>query len=230
MSGLKQDHHLIEVEKIERKDILLENINIVESGILRLKIDSMKFTQNEKVFIKGHSGAGKSTLIDLMLGYRVLPSGSISIGGYEVGSFNLNKYISYLGSEVPFISGTIRDNINLGISHSDKDLAKALAISGFDKILSRSEMNLDSAVNTNEIVFSQGERQKLNLTRVIAEDAPILLLDEATNSIDIDEEKNILLRLMDEFPDKLIIFISHKDRNSEIFNKVISISNGKILP
>jgi ABC-type transport system involved in cytochrome bd biosynthesis fused ATPase/permease subunit len=229
LNELKTEKNLIKVENLEDKSIIINNLKIKNNVNFQLDIAKLFIKNNERIYVKGYSGAGKSTFIETTLGFRLIENGRITIGENDITKYDLKKYISYLSSEVPFISGTLEDNLYFGDKKkTEVQLKEALRLSRFDLVMAESKISLDSLIDINKVMFSQGQRQKLNLTRILLQDKPIWFLDEATNSIGSEEERLILKEILEVNKEKTIIFISHKDRNTDIFDRVISISNGII--
>lgn len=136
----------------------------------------------------GPSGAGKSTLLRLVARFGDVEAGSVTIGGLDVREVAPRSLYGALGvvlQEVVLLEGTVRDNVLAGRPNADQDaLEEAAELSGVDEILARLPLGWDTPVGSRGDSLSGGERQRISLARVALQDAPVVLLDEATAALD----------------------------------------------
>lgn len=194
----------------------------------------LEVKQGQKVGIIGKSGAGKSTLIDLLLGLIKPSKGKIFIDGQnlEDNVTEWQKLIGYVPQDIYLLDDTIRNNIAFGLNSKDIDqkaILKSLKLSRLDDFVSTLEHKDDTAIGNRGIKLSGGQKQRVGIARALYHDPKILILDEATSSLDTNNEKKIMSEIFDTSGDKTLIIITH--RHSSVFNcdKVYLLDNGKII-
>lgn len=204
----------------KNKDFLFDNLNInISSG--------------QRVGVVGYSGAGKSTLIKLLLRYFDLKEGSIKIGGFDIRDItqiSLNENISLMPQDVNLFNRTIFENIRYGKNSATREevigAAKKAYIHGF--IMSLPE-GYDTIVGDRGILLSGGEKQRVAIARAILKNAPILIFDEATSSLDSVSEKYIQKSLKELIKGKTVISIAHRLSTLKEMDRIIVLENGKIV-
>lgn len=211
--------------------IRFENITFAYDRDIVLEDASLTVEKGDFAVISGISGIGKSTLIKLLLGVFTPQSGRIYLK-YSKGEVDVGKLSRPLFSYVPqgnlLLSGTIRDAVALVRPNAtDEDIMRAAEISCAADFINQLPEGLDTHVGESGLGFSEGQIQRLAVTRAILADAPIILLDEATSALDEETEERLLsnIRAMN---DKTCIIISHKRAAMNICNKRIYIRNKKI--
>lgn len=183
--------------------------------------------------IVGHSGSGKSTLIDLIMGLVQPEKGSILIDGRQLDSCILASYraaISYVSQEPFLFHASIRDNLMLGVKHvTEEEMWRALQMSAADEFVSRMPQGLDTIVGDRGVRLSGGERQRIVLARAILRKPSILVLDEATSSLDIDHERKIQQALENLKGKMTLIVIAHRLSTIRGADHVVVLEQGKIV-
>jgi len=203
----------------EDKKKILENVN--------LKIDKKEF-----VGIIGESGSGKSTFLNLLLGLLKPDEGSIiynnNINIFENLEF-FNKKISYVPQNISILERSVKENIAFGEKKENIDLnkiEKIIKITKLDNLINNMDQGLDSIINTDNLNISGGELQRVSLARALYFDSDLLILDEATNSLDVKTENEILEMIYKNFlGKKIIIFITHKINNLKKTDYIIELKN-----
>ena len=217
---------------IEFKDVSFRYVK-QESVLQNVSFD---INPNEAVMIIGESGSGKSTILDLITGLLRPSSGNILYDGLESQSVNFEKFrenISYVGQDVTIQDGTILENIALG---TDRAISKDL-INDIKAILSK--VRLDAFANDNKdgvhyevgengSNLSGGQVQRLLLARALFRKPSILILDEATSSLDTKTDKQINEVLEDIKGESAIILVTHKLNNLDLADKIIFLKNGEL--
>ena len=206
----------------ENEKNILENINL-------------EIKKNDFVGIIGNSGSGKSTFINLLLGLLEPIKGSVmfndQINIYENLDF-FNKRISYVPQNISILEKSVAENIAFGEKKDDIDIEKIKQIivkTKLSNLISKMDDGLETIINSDNLNISGGELQRIGLARALYFDADLLVLDEATNSLDVKTENEILEMIYENFlGKKIIIFISHKMKNLEKSNVLFEISNKKI--
>ena len=201
----------------ERK--VLNNINLsIECG--------------EKAAFVGLSGSGKSTLINLLLRFYDNYSGEISIDQKDIKSlslFDLRENISLITQETLLFNESILDNIRYGnMSSSDKEIENIAEISGVSKFANQLPGKLNTVVGESGIKLSGGQRQRIAIARALIKNAPILIMDEATSSLDNLTEKEIQLALDELMKDKTTIIIAHRLSTIQNADVIFTLEKGSI--
>lgn len=211
--------------------IRFENISFNYDRDIILDNASLTVNKGDFAVIAGISGIGKSTLIKLLLGVITPCSGRIflKINGEELET---GKYARPLFSYVPqgnlLLSGTVRDAVSLvRPDATDDEIMRAAEISCAADFIKKLPDGLDTHVGEKGMGFSEGQIQRLAVTRAILSDAPIILLDEATSALDEATEERLLQNIR-AMKDKTCIIISHKRAAFDICNKKVYIENKKI--
>ena len=212
---------------IEFKDV---NFSYSEQKILNninLTIDSGK-----KTAFVGMSGSGKSTLINLLLRFYDHYKGTIKIDQKDIKSlslFDLRENISLITQETLLFNESILDNIRYGNMSSNDDEIQAIAdISGVSKFANQLPDKLNTIVGESGIKLSGGQRQRIAIARALIKDAPILIMDEATSSLDNLTEKEIQSALDELMKDKTTIIIAHRLSTIQNADVIFTLEKGII--
>ena len=221
--------------EIKNGQILFENIdfnyNINEQQILNsinLDIPGKKMTA-----LVGHSGAGKSTILSLIPRFYDPHKGDIKIDNqsiYNSKLISLRKNISLVSQETTLFDDTIRNNIAYAdLDASLKDIENAAKFSFADEFIEKLPQKYDTLIGENGIRLSGGEKQRISIARAILKKSPIILLDEATSSLDADTESKIQTAINFLTKGRTTIVIAH--RLSTILNsdKIYVIDKGKVI-
>ncbi len=214
--------------------IELKNIDLQINCKQILQNINMKFNKNCTYLIVGDSGSGKSSLVNLILGFYLPNSGKIEINGFNLQKLNIQNIrsqIDFISQENMLINDTILNNINY--SSKNFDIKKILSISDkkfLRNFLEKLPNKYDFLVEHKGYNLSGGERQIISLARSMIRDAPILILDEATSSIDFITERKILNFLQEIRKDKMTIIITHRIKNLiNLSDNIILMANGKLI-
>ncbi len=192
---------------------------------------SFKIKKNEVIGIKGDSGSGKTTLINLVAGLIKPKQGKISIDKSEVDYIDSDYQYSVgiVHQDIFLIDDSIKNNIAIGEENIDQErLNSAIKKSNLDYFINNLTEGVETKTGEKGVKISGGQKQRIGIARMLYFDADVLILDEATNSLDAETENNILKTIRNFRENKSIIIISH---NADIFNycdKVYKIQNKKI--
>lgn len=223
-----------------------ENKKISVNDKIQIKNLSFSYPESEALFsdfnaeipakkltgIIGESGLGKTTLIDLIAGLQKPISGQILIDNLALDEkiYPLWKSsIGYLPQDAFFIDGTIKENLvwDTGDEISEKEIWSVLKKVNADKLVKKQTNQLDTVIVNHQYYFSGGERQRLALARVLLRKPQILILDEATSSLDSENEKLIMEVLVGLKNRVTILFVTHRKSVLPWFDKVIEIGEKK---
>ena len=191
-----------------------ENLNVLKNANLIIK-------SKDKIYITGQSGIGKSTLMRLLLRYVTPNEGNILIDNIDIKDLDLSfirENITYIGQNENLFPGTILQNLEL-VDSSKKHIEKVSKITLLDTFLEKNNIDYNYQIEESGSNLSGGERKKIILTRGLLHFKNVLILDEVFNEISILEEREILNNLFDEYKDKIVIMISHRNSNIDLFNK-----------
>ncbi len=198
-----------------------------------LKDMSFKIKENSFCAIVGDSGCGKSTILNLISKYYVPQDGYITIGGFDISKYPSQKVLSLIASvdqDVFLFNDTVRNNILYANPNaSEADIIKACKLSNCDSFINNMSKGYDTEIGENGNKLSGGEKQRISVARAIIKDSPIILLDEATASLDIENEilvKQAINNLIKK--DKTIIMIAHTLSVVKSADNILVVENGKI--
>jgi subfamily B ATP-binding cassette protein MsbA len=214
---------------IEFKNVYFayENDNFV------LKNINFKVREGETVAIVGHSGSGKSTLISLLMGFYELSTGEILIDGKNISLYNpasIRQQMGIVTQENILFSGTIEENIKLSNPYATlEEVIEAAKISNAHNFISRLKDGYKTEIGDRGVKLSGGERQRIALARAILRKPRILILDEATTSLDAESEKLIQIAMENILGKQTTIIIAHKLSTIMKADQIIVIENGEIV-
>jgi len=198
-----------------------------------LKNISLEVQPGETVALVGSTGAGKSTLVNLLCRFYEYHQGSITIDGIELKTIakpSLRKAIGYVTQDAFLFNGPVRDNLLLGKRNAtDEEMWAALSAANADSFVKSLPHGLDSVVGERGVKLSGGERQRLSIARALLKNPPILLLDEATASVDSETERLIqsaLDRLMDN---RTAFVIAHRLSTIRNADRIYVLDHGEII-
>ena len=199
-----------------------------------LKNISFELKKNSLNYIVGPSGSGKSTLLDLILGLIIPENGEILIGDTRLNkenSKNWHKNIGYVGQNIFLIDDTIKNNIcfnNQSEKINDEKLNYAIKYSCVEKFLSNLPKGINTIVGDRGIKLSGGQRQRVALARAFYQNKKILVLDEATASLDGIVEKLVIEQLKVFSQNKIVIMVTHNVKLCNEGDKIFLLEEGKI--
>lgn len=197
-------------------------------------INGVSFTakQGEITALIGSSGSGKTTLTKLAARFWDIDRGKILIGGEDIGKVDpetLLKNFSIVFQDVTLFNSSIKDNIKIGKKDAtDEEIVRAAKIAKCYEFINKMPEGIDTLIGENGQRLSGGERQRISIARAILKDAPIILLDEATASLDVENESLIQEALSELIKEKTVIVIAHRLRTIRNANKIVLLNAGKI--
>lgn len=242
------DMTLNDIEEIKKAPILDETGRDIEIDNFDIEFDHVSFSYGEHRVINdvsfkvgsqtstaiiGPSGSGKSTLCNLLLRFYDVDEGTIRIGGVDIRDMTLSTLMSHISAvfqKVYLFNDTIENNILYGKPDATKEevIAAAKQACCHDFIISLSD-GYQTMVNEKGNNLSGGEKQRISIARAILKDAPIIILDEATASIDPENEHLIQSAIDELSKGKTVITIAHKIGTIKNANEIIVLNEGEII-
>jgi ATP-binding cassette subfamily C protein CydC len=215
----------------DRYDIEVKDLCLTYQGSMRPALDGVNFTvpQGGRMAIVGPSGAGKSTITSLLVRFWNPSKGTISIGGSNIASLDpegLRRKIAVVSQRTYLFGQSIRENLLLAAPAANDEMLKAaLSAAGLDSLHER----LDDWAGQHGMNLSGGEQQRLAIARMILQDAPVIVLDEATANLDAVTEQAILDTLDRVAYGKTLLAITHRLHRMERFDRIVVLHEGKIV-
>ncbi|MDQ5951285.1 MAG: ATP-binding cassette, subfamily bacterial [Patescibacteria group bacterium] len=194
---------------------------------------SFEIHKNESVALVGHSGAGKSTIISLLLKFYLPTSGKIFLNDRDYAGLDatfVRNNIALVFQENELFSSTIRENVAYGMDKAtDEEVIKALKMANAYDFVMTFPKGIESEVGERGVKLSGGQKQRIQIARAILKNAPILILDEATSSLDARSEKEVQDALENLMKNKLVIIIAHRFSTIQNVSKIIVLNKGTIV-
>lgn len=222
------------------KDVEIQNFNVefrnvsfsydIDTEVL--KDVSFVAKQNEVTALVGASGCGKTSVLRLVSRLYDCTGGEILVGGQEiqnVSTDSLFQKVSIVFQDVILFNVSVMDNIRIGRKGAtDEEVKKAAELANCMDFIQKLPNGFDTLIGENGAELSGGERQRLSIARAFLKDAPILILDEISASLDVDNEKKIQESLNKLIKNKTVIIISHRLKSIENVDKIVVIENGVV--
>ena len=180
----------------------------------------------------GHSGAGKSTIINLIPRFYDPSKGQILIDDQNIRNvslFSLRKNISLVSQDIILFDDTVRSNIAYAnLEATDDQIKKACEFAAANEFIEKLPQSYETIIGENGIRLSGGQKQRISIARAILKDTPIILLDEATSSLDADSEEKVQNAIINLTKNKTTLVIAHRLSTIRRANKIIVVNQGKI--
>ena len=205
---------------LTNKDKAINNIN--------LKIDG-----GSMAALVGHSGAGKSTILNLLPRFYDPQQGSIKIDGQVISKINLNslrKNISLVSQDIILFDDTIKKNIAYAKPNAtDKEILESCKFAAADEFIEKLPLKFDTLIGENGTRLSGGQKQRISIARAILKESPIILLDEATSSLDADSEEIVQNAILNLTKNKTTLVIAHRLSTIHKADKIFVLREGQII-
>ena len=230
----KNDENLQNL-KIDRCNIKFENvgfryINTVEKAVKKINFEIKGGSMTAFV---GHSGAGKSTIINLLPRFYDPQEGKIFIDQqniHEVSLYSLRKNISLVSQDVILFDDTIKNNIAYANAKaSQNEVIEACKFAAADEFIVKLSDGYDTLIGENGVRLSGGQKQRISIARAILKKSPIILLDEATSSLDSESEQIVQNAIINLTKNKTTLVIAHRLSTIKSANQIFVLKNGSII-
>ncbi len=228
-------------ENINAKDLVIDkakieykNVNFAyDSNKEILKSVNFKIEGGDIIALVGHSGAGKTSIMNLIPRFYNASNGDILIDNqsiYNISLFSLRKNISLVSQDITLFDDTVLSNIAYANSKaSEEKILEACKFSAVHDFVEKLPKKYDTLIGENGVRLSGGEKQRISIARAILKDSPIILLDEATSSLDADTEYKIQEAIMYLTKNKTTIIIAHRLSTVLRANKIFIVDHGKVV-
>ncbi|MBM6662154.1 ABC transporter ATP-binding protein [Marseilla massiliensis] len=219
--------------KLANFDICFDNVTFAyEEGKQVLRGVSFTARQGETTALIGPSGGGKTTAAKLAARFWDPQGGRITLGGTDIKTVEpetLLKHFAVVFQDVVLFNATVMENIRIGRRNAtDAEVVRAARLARCDEFVSRLPDGYATVIGENGETLSGGERQRISIARAMLKDAPIILLDEATASLDVENETMIQAGLSELVKDKTVIIIAHRMRTIAEADRIVTLENGTI--
>ena len=214
-------------------DIEFSNVGFsYDTGDEVLKDVSFVAKQGEVTALIGPSGGGKTTISRLAARFWDADKGKITVGGMDISMIDpetLMSLYSIVFQDVTLFNNTVIENIRIGkMDATDEEVIAAAKLAHCDEFAEKLSDGWNTMIGENGCELSGGERQRISIARAFLKDAPVILLDEATASLDVDNETMIQESLSQLIKNKTVMIIAHRMRTVADADKIVVLKNGKV--
>jgi len=214
------------------KEISFNNVSFKYNQEQVLENISFKIKKGETVAIVGHSGAGKSTIADLLIRFYDVVEGSINIDNINVKKINLSQLRNLMGvvtQDSILFNDTVINNIAFGVEIENSQVLESAKMANADEFIENLDEKYETFIGDAGNKLSGGEKQRLSIARAIYKNPEILILDEATSSLDTKSEKAVQEALNRLMKNRTSLVIAHRLSTIQNADKIIVLDNGKIV-
>jgi len=218
-----------------KEEIQFKSVSFIYPGCAEEVLHGVDFTvkKGEIVALVGSSGSGKSTILDLLPRFYDISSGAVLIDGKDIRSFELSGLRHLFGivsQETILFNDSIRNNIAYGISHTTKEkiIEVAMAAQAWE-FIEKMPLGLDTVIGEKGVMLSGGQRQRLSIARALLKNPDILILDEATSSLDTESERLVQSAINALMTNRTAIVVAHRLSTIAHADKILVLDNGRIV-
>jgi len=221
-----------EASELLRGEIVFDSVSFAYDDATEVLHDiSLKIRPGDRIAITGPSGSGKSTAINLLPRFIKPSSGSISIGERDTSDLHLTTLragISIAFQEVFLFNATIDENLRYARPDATRaEVERACKITGAHDIIGRLPKGYETRLSDYGVELSRGEKQRITLARALLKNSPILILDEATASIDRESSRSLVQTIFEEIQNRTIIMVTHEANLLDLVDRVVCIRDGR---
>ncbi|MGI6088099.1 MAG: ABC transporter ATP-binding protein [Kiritimatiellia bacterium] len=218
---------------VKNYDIVFDNVSFAyEERKQVLRNVSFTARQGEVTALVGPSGGGKSTSVKLAARFWDIDEGAITLGGENISQIDpeaLLRNYSVVFQDVVLFNASVADNIRIGRKDaSDADIRRVARLAQCEEFINRLPNGYDTLLGENGETLSGGERQRISIARALLKDAPIVLLDEATASLDVENETKIQAGISELIKNKTVLIIAHRMRTVANAHKIVVLKGGTV--
>lgn len=218
------------IDNVKVKEISFNNLSYsYDYKEKQLKNINLKL-KKQKILILGKSGSGKSTLFKLLMRYYEIPRNQITINGYDINDYKddvIKHNFSYISQNEILYTDSIYNNLKIDKNITEEQIIEISKKCFIDEFLN--DLGLNMLIEENGYNLSGGQRQRIILARALLKNFEVLIIDEGLSQMDINLERKILKNLFKMYENKMIIVISHRLDNMDLYDRVIELKNGEIV-
>ncbi len=210
-------------------DLEFRNVDFERNGKKILTDVNLRFEKGEFVGITGKTGAGKTTLVNLISRFYEPSSGDITVGSEPIDRIPLpilRNNVSTVYQEISLLSGSVRENISFGGDYTIEEIREAAQMACISDFIDSLPDGYDSIVGERGITLSGGQRQRVAIARALIRKPYILILDDATSSVDADTELRLYKNIRRSIPGSITLVVSHRESALAFSDRIILISSG----
>tara|TARA_A100001011_G_scaffold391331_1_gene476572 strand:+ start:919 stop:2661 length:1743 start_codon:yes stop_codon:yes gene_type:complete len=231
---IKNEIHLPSL-KTKNNEIVFKNISFKYETTKEKAINhiNLNMSGGKVTALVGHSGAGKSTIVNLIPRFYDPQEGSILIDGQEIRKVSLNSLrekISLVSQDVILFDASVKDNISYADTDAtQEDIEKACEFAAADEFIKKLPNGYETIVGENGVKLSGGQKQRVSIARAMLKKSPIILLDEATSSLDTESESKVQNAINNLIKDKTTVVIAHRLSTIHNADKIFVMKEGKVI-
>ena len=220
-------------EKFENYNIEFDNVSFSYGDNKVFENLSFTLEENKTYALVGHSGSGKSTIAKLLSGFYKVDGGSIKIGGYPLEEYTketIIQNISFVFQDSKLFKKSIYENVALADENATKEeVMKAMKLAGCDEIIEKFKDRENTVIGSKGVYLSGGEKQRIAIARAILKKSAIVVMDEASASVDADNEYKLQKAFKNLMKGKTVIMIAHRMTSIKNVDEIFVLENGKIV-
>lgn len=223
----------VEAQRILPGAVELRAVNRLHGEGAGLVGVDLVINPGDRIAVTGASGAGKTTMLDVLAGLTAPDRGAVMVSGAPLDVTALPVWrdsVAYVVQEPYLFRDSVRANVTADTPCDDAAIWSVLELVGADTLVRRLERGLDTLIGEGSAVLSGGERQRLALARAILRRPRLLMLDEATNALDLPAERRLLQHLFALDPSPAVLMVTHRRENLDLFDRVLEMREGRLLP
>lgn len=215
--------------------IEVKNLTFSYPGSEELVLKNISFTVNkgQVVAIVGSSGAGKSTILDLLPRFYEYTEGSILIDSKDIRNYNLaglRHLFGIVSQETILFNDTVKNNISYGVDKcTDEEIQQAADAANAMEFIENLEHGMETVIGERGVTLSGGQRQRLSIARALLRNSPILILDEATSSLDTEGERLVQKAINTLIQNRTVLVVAHRLSTIQHADTILVLENGKII-
>ncbi|MDY2960651.1 MAG: ABC transporter ATP-binding protein [Hornefia sp.] len=214
-------------------DIEFDNVSFSYGDNKVLENLSFSLQEKKTYALVGHSGSGKSTVAKLLSGFYKVDSGAIKIGGHPLEEYTKEAVvsnISFVFQDSKLFKKSIYENVAMADEKAKREeVMHAMKLAGCDEIIAKFKEKENTIIGSKGVYLSGGEKQRIAIARAILKKSPIVIMDEASASIDADNEYELQKAFKNLMKDKTVIMIAHRMTSIQNVDEILVLENGKVV-
>jgi len=217
------------------RDVCFDHVALQYAGMDKQVLLDVSFSVHagEVVALVGRSGAGKTSLVNLLPRFMDVSAGAVRVDGLDVRKLtqsSLRAQIAMVTQEVILFNDTVLHNISYGIEHIERARVEEVAkAANAHEFISRLPKGYDTLIGERGVILSGGQRQRLSLARALLKDAPILILDEATSSLDTESERLVQQAIDRLMAGRTVVVIAHRLSTIRHADRIVVLDDGGVI-